>query len=172
MGCLQAKDSLEGTDAKARVAAARIGNWLDHVVLPSQDILVDAPHLVSRYPGLLRNSSEVTGWDATATLDSVSPSIKIGLARECLFSEWKLWLSRPAWLWSMVRERALGSPWESIPRESAEVVFCEDSARFAPSDEAFPFICEFQTPFARRYVKRNGKGVNYTPLMRFADGSR
>ena len=36
-----------------RVAAARLGKWLERLVLPGQNVLVDAPHLVSRFPSLV-----------------------------------------------------------------------------------------------------------------------
>ncbi len=37
----------------AQIGASRLSMWLEHVVLPAQTVLIDAPHLVSRLPGLL-----------------------------------------------------------------------------------------------------------------------
>ena len=38
----------------ARVAAAEVGKWLSNQVLPGQEILIDAPHLVAHYPSLVK----------------------------------------------------------------------------------------------------------------------
>ena len=56
-------------DVLARVGAARISKWLERFVLPEQDILVDAPHLVSRYPSLIADDGkEIQAWNRTAQL--------------------------------------------------------------------------------------------------------
>ena len=53
----------------ARVGAARISKWLEYLVLPEQDILVDAPHLVSRYPSLItRDKKNIKTWNKVARL--------------------------------------------------------------------------------------------------------
>ena len=53
----------------ARVGAARVSKWLEQLVLPEQDILVDAPHLVSRYPSLITGDKEkIETWNKTAQL--------------------------------------------------------------------------------------------------------
>ncbi len=169
--CRRDKDRLAGPHDKARVAAARIGNWLDHVVLPGQDMLVDAPRLASRYPALLRDAASSDDWNSTTDMHAISPLLRARSVRESLFDDWQLWLSRPAWLWAKVRERALDQTWESIPQESLDVVFCEDTSRFLPSKRAKPFISGLRTPFARRYI-HGVRGVSYEPQVRLLDGSR
>ena len=60
-----------GENAIANIAAARISKWLERLVLPGQDILVDAPHLVYRYPSLLQGDREaIDTWNRTTTFDS------------------------------------------------------------------------------------------------------
>ena len=56
-------------DVLARVGATRISKWLERLVLPEQDILVDAPHLVSRYPSLMTGDvTNIETWNRTAQL--------------------------------------------------------------------------------------------------------
>src|SRR4051812_38583181 len=50
---LRRGDEATSKQAVARIAAARTAKWLTRVVLPLQDVLIDAPHLVSRNAALL-----------------------------------------------------------------------------------------------------------------------
>ena len=67
---LKPKDAtISDEQVLARVGAARISKWLERCVLPEQDILVDAPHLVSRYPSLIDGDRKKIGtWNKTAQL--------------------------------------------------------------------------------------------------------
>ena len=56
----------------ARVGAARISKWLERLVLPEQDILVDAPHLVLRYPNLItsdKKRKKIETWKQNSTIN-------------------------------------------------------------------------------------------------------
>ena len=62
-GGISAKDSLI-PEQMARVTAARIVTLLNSVILPEQSILVDAPHLVSRFPSiLLDRHNDIEMWN-------------------------------------------------------------------------------------------------------------
>jgi hypothetical protein len=62
---LKGKDQADDA-AVARIAAARLSKWLEDIVLPAQEILVDAPHLVSRLPELLTGDpGRLATWDRT-----------------------------------------------------------------------------------------------------------
>ena len=55
----------EDMSSMSHLLAARISKWLEWLVLPGMDILVDAPHLVSRFPSLLKGDrSRVETWNA------------------------------------------------------------------------------------------------------------
>ncbi|MFQ5798464.1 MAG: hypothetical protein ACE5H0_07205 [Bacteroidota bacterium] len=155
-------------DALARVGAARISKWLERLVLPEQDILVDAPHLVSRYPSLMTGDAmDIEIWNRTARLVSHE---NLGL-RTDLIEPFRLkkdhWLSRPVWFWDEVREcqdiLEVREPWKM---ERPNWVFCEDASRFY--EEGYrEFVADVESPFARRFVK-NFESVDYRPKVRFS----
>lgn len=137
----------------ARVAAARVAQWVESYLLPGQDILVDAPHLVYRFPSLLQgDGGNLEIWNRTTTISDPGGS---GLQAEVLGqSTFPLgWVSRPAWYWSGVSTNELikevKEPW-LIERPSW--VFCEDLSQFMPLEAAREFIADVESPFARRYV--------------------
>ena len=56
-------------EAVTRIAAARISSWLEYDVLPGQNILIDAPHLISRFPSVLGEKvKDIDSWNRTASL--------------------------------------------------------------------------------------------------------
>jgi hypothetical protein len=149
---------------------SRISKWLEEVVLPGQNILVDAPHLVHRYPSLLKgNHKDLETWNNTALLNL--PDKELGLNFENI-EQFKIkndhWLSRPAWFLNQLIEyqeiKEVKEPWS---REPTNFVFCEDSSTFNKKDQCKEFLIEIDTPYARRYVCEF-KGVNYVPRVRFA----
>ncbi|RLE46499.1 hypothetical protein DRJ25_04105 [Candidatus Woesearchaeota archaeon] len=151
----------------ARVGAARISKWLERLVLPGQDILVDAPHLVSRYPSLLGEDVEdIETWNGTARLTSYR---ELGLTTE-IIERFRLkkdyWLSRPVWFWDELREceeiKEVKEPW-TIERPGW--VFCEDASRFY--EKYTEFVADVESPFVRRFLSRF-EGVDYQPAYRFS----
>jgi hypothetical protein len=149
----------------ARIAAARLAKWIERRLLPGQDILVDAPHLVSRFPSLLRGSPDtIEDWNATARLDAKGANS----VTEELVSGSRLerphWVSRPTWLWDQVREceqiAEVREPWSvELPNWS----FCEDTSRFCA--DARQFRADLESPYSLRYVRRLEK-VRYRPVSR------
>jgi hypothetical protein len=163
---LRPKDNKPTDEVIARVTAARISKWLERMILPGQDILVDAPHLVSRYPSLLNgNPDDLDAWNQTARFE---PPEELGINLEDTekFSlEPSAWLSRPAWFWrelsSSKQIREASKPWD---RKPAKYVFAEDSSRFYGKEECTEFMAEVDSPFVRRYVHYlRDIGVTYTP---------
>lgn len=128
---LHRKDEPMNDESVARIAAARLSHWLDYSVLAAQDILVDTPHLVERYPSL-------TG-EAMPSLDRLNGFARIAEPFDLGLDE-RLnnmaflkphWLSRPAWYWPLVTRaewiEEVENPWSS---ESPDAFFCEDVSRF------------------------------------------
>jgi len=154
-------------EMKPHIAATRLHHWLESFVLAGQEILVDAPHLVGRYPSLLQGPLEdIDSWNRTATLDQVG-RINVEVIQGCKF-RYSHWLSRAAWYWSKVREnediKEVADPWSV---ESSDYVFCEDTSRFAPRDKAFEFVADLPSAFNRRYVLRV-EPIEYHPSVRFS----
>ncbi len=178
---LRVKDKAYDDESVARIAAARVWKWLERVVLAGQDLFVDAPHLVSRYPSLLKASKgRLESWNKTASLDRGD---KVGLdirkISKCRFRK-SSWFSRPAWSWKCVRGinsiLEVSNPWD---KEGSGFVFCEDISRFLPKAAARPFVAELPSPYVQRFVsdpssrecKRFAaslKSVNYRPQVRFS----
>ena len=153
----------------ARVGAARISKWLEQLVLPEQDILVDAPHLVSRYPSLIKgNNKEIGAWNETAQLiDFSNLRIRTDVIEPFRFRK-SYWVSRPVWFWDKLCEcekiREVSEPWLT---EIPDWVFCEDTSCFHEETDCREFFADVASPFTRRFVK-NCDGVDYQPRVRFS----
>jgi len=155
-------------EAVARIAAARIGSWLEHDIFSGQNILVDAPHLISRFPSLLGDKSQdIDAWSRTA---SFSEPYVLGLAPiiEPYRFEKSNWLSRPAWFWNDLSDSEeiaeVRDPWSV---KTPNYVFGEDISKFIPNDDVRSFVADLESPFVRRYVKYLDR-ISYTPLVRFS----
>ena len=157
-----------------RVGAARISKWLEQLVLPEQDILVDAPHLVSRYPSLIAgNEDEIGVWNKTAQLVGHE---ELGLHADVIEpyrfggTDKAHWISRPVWFWDKLREceniKEVTEPWlTAIP----DWVFCEDASRFYNHEICREFLADTTSPFTQRFVKYfNEDEVDYRPRARFS----
>lgn len=155
-------------DVIARVGAARVSKWLERTVLSEQDILVDAPHLVSRYPSLLAGDrDDLEAWNRTAKrTDYRGLGLKVDQIEDCRLKH-SHWLSRPAWFWDKLRENEqileVSEPWET---EIPEWVFCEDVSRFLDSGYR-QFLADVRSPYSRRFV-RDGDLKGYRPRVRLA----
>jgi hypothetical protein len=156
----------------ARIGAARVSKWLERLVLPSQEILIDAPHLVLRYPSLLKgNPSDVRTWNQTSNFESYRKlPLDHGRIAKFRFKK-EYWLSRPAWFWEGISNlqtiKEVSEPWK---RESTSLVFCEDSSVFRDRKHCKEFIADVDSPYVRRFVLRSDRRVQYAPENRFLAG--
>jgi hypothetical protein len=163
-----------------RVAAARLAKWLERLVLPGQNVLVDAPHLVGRFPSLaaVADLSKTTNLGPEA--DTGLHAEKVGGHRVAE----NVWVSRPVWLWPTLSENKdieeVRSPFSMV---DTPVFFTEDSSVFRSKDWCRPFAADVE-PFSRRYVTREASAgesdkppyvgpyglgrVSYQPQLRFA----
>lgn len=152
----------------AQVAAARIWKWLERLVLSGQDVLVDAPHLVSRFPGLLdqEHISEVGTWNAGVNL--FSPVIHRKCIEDFEFRK-KNWLSRVAWMGRSIGESSLRDQLDPWNLEVPSFVFCEDRSVFRARGDAREFVADVPSAFVRRFVGDPlAEGVRYQPSVRFS----
>lgn len=149
----------------ARMAAARISKWIERMVFPGQDIIVDAPHVVARYPSLLKGKrGNIESWNRTTKLADVAKlGINHGLIKSYAFKK-EFWLSRPAWFWRRLVNlqdiQEVRDPWI---REPAQYVFCEDTSRFQKKTECRCFRAGLNSMYTTRYVSMGSKGVDYEP---------
>lgn len=172
---LKSENGLSSKDRKGkptdemigRIAASRISKWIEQMVLPGQDVLVDAPHLVSRFPSLLSGKRDkIEDWNKTTAFKSYN---KLGLSYKKI-EEFRFknenWLSRQAWYWKDLSncDEIIETlePWK---RGDVEWVFCEDTSSFHHKEGTKEFIADFESSFVRRYV-REIKGVNYKPIVK------
>ena len=149
-----------------RFVAARLGKWLEREVLGPQDVLVDVPHLVERYPFLLGDDvGEVGAWNA---LVHDPERLQNEVPPECWFQPAEF-LSRPA-VWRQrfethpdVADRRFGFDYSKVP----PYAFLEDTSQFAPLSDATEFRAGHHNPFDRRFVKYL-RSVRYAPQRRLA----
>ncbi len=156
-------------DMVGRIGGARVSKWLERLLLPGQDILVDTPHLVYRYPSLLKDDPEnIESWNKTTTFLKVED---LGIDYERI-QDYKFkpsyWLSRHAWFWKKLSDnqkiKEVLTPWE---RKVINFRFCEDTSKFHSKEECAEFIIESDSPYIRRFLLReNLKNANYRPKVR------
>lgn len=165
---LRHKDTVRGVDKHSivRIAAARLHKWLEGPVLLSQNALVDAPHLASRFPSLIEDSENVDAWNQTTHLSELDVLRNDDLLAHAFVRP--DWLSRPTWYWSQVSQLSsieeVADPWSA---QRSEFVFCEDTSTFCREEVATLFAAPLDSPFSLRYI-RNLKTVAYTPSFLLA----
>jgi hypothetical protein len=149
------KDVLADDEASGRVLAARLIKWFEAVLLPGQDVIVDAPHLIERRPGLLDgNSADPVLWREVCSLGR--PAAELPLHHDLLapFIWESDWVSRPVWLWPQLATDPKVDEARKAPRPDPRIVFAEDISGFIARDEATRFEARLDSSFAARWVAR------------------
>lgn len=176
---LAARDEPVDDEQMAHIAAARLSKWLERAVLPSQEILVDAPHLVWRFPSVcIGDSSRITDLNKSASRVLEETGLDVDKLSDFLFKQ-SHWLNRPAWWWRRIQDsqtiEEIRDPW-SVERPDA--VFCEDVSEFLPKAGARDFVADVPTAAPQRWVVDTAteqgsafaddiKGVAYMPSIQF-----
>jgi len=153
---------------RQRVAAARVSKWLERLLLGGQSALVDAPHLVMRFPSLLEGSPKMALLNKTARFCPASElPIRCDLLNEYAFAK-QHWLSRPAWFWETLKDAPeideVRNPWS---RKDVPFRFCEDASAFYSPKYCHEFVANLPSPFTRRFVRRF-EDIEYVPQLRFS----
>jgi len=165
-----AKNSLKGRDVihnkklKIKIAEFRLYKLFRDLILPGQDILVDIPHLILRYPSLLNGDlKNIEDWNKL-----ISNSNEV-LHNEQILPhsyDFSYWLPRPVYNWNELSEdlniKEVKEPWL---REEISFEFCEDASKFFPKDETIPFKANVESTFDIRFIKKFDN-VNYQPYSR------
>lgn len=158
-------------DRIAKIAASRLGKWLEHAVLGPQDLLVDIPHLLERFPILVSDPTSLDSWNAPISWSRIE-GFRSDQVSAYEWPMWKDWLNRPAYLWPLLQddENLSRQMIESIDKQPPlEVGFCEDMSKFLAVSETQEFVANFDSAFDRRRLsKARPEGFVYGPASRLA----
>ena len=157
--------------AAVRFIAARIGKWLERELLGPQDVLLDVPHMLQRFPFLIEyTEDDVREIDAWNKMIHDTRKLQETPVSNYWFGP-ENFLSRPA-VWSQkleedeeFREKRAKFDYTNVP----DIVFLEDLSAFARISDAKEFRAGFHNSYDRRFVKDDPSFV-YGPKRRFAFG--
>lgn len=151
-------DASAPDDQLLRVAKSAVRRWMEHVVLPSQNVLVDLPHLLQDRPWLAsharKNREELSGLVSRAWMGDQ------GIAAEAYEADLSAFIGRAVWRVDRLPARG---PDERL--DSEDLIFCEDTSDFRQPTEAREFESDILGPFQSRFVAKL-TDVEYTPIRR------
>ena len=153
----------------AYVAASRVAKWLEYMVLAGQDVLIDAPRVLSRFPSLLGEGG-LEKLDGRALTPVVETDLGLDAQSVAAHAYTRTnWLSRPAWFRSAVMDdQAIKENAEGLPPDT-DLRFAEDTSRFMSSAGTRGFVADLASPYIQRFVRRPGfDAVEYQPSVRFS----
>jgi hypothetical protein len=147
----------------SRVSAAIIWRWLEKVVMPNQQVIVDLPHLIARFPWLLKDYTDPKAWESLSTLD-VSDYVIPELSK--FRFDLDFFLSRPVFWYEQVKHN-FAMPNDFDIKKLPASVFCEDSSSFGPRTESVSYPSDLVSFDSERWVQSElkclGEDVNYEP---------
>lgn len=156
-------------DAAVRVVSARIGKWLEREVLGGQDLLIDIPHLLQRFPFVLGNKVQDLGvWNTAIHNEKI---LEGTFTKEAWFARSSILSRRAVWASKFqsdkeIRRRRSEFDFSEVP----QFVFAEDLSEFVDLLQAREFRAGFHNAFDRRYI-RQVDNIRYGPQRRLAFGS-
>ncbi|MFN3008276.1 hypothetical protein [Mycolicibacterium wolinskyi] len=156
------KDQQRDPDLRLRIAVSVVGRWLDHWVIPGQNVLVDEPHIAALFPAAYPDIDlSERDWKRGSgvhvdTADGLDYPLKSTPPAAQMYCQ------RPVWRVSEVREVARS---HRLPDRPVQMVFCEDVSAFADVSACVEVETDVPGPFVRRYIKRLAS-VRYYPLPR------
>ena len=140
----------------ARIAAARTITWLNQFIIPNQNSLIDAPHIINKYPSV----SDDLSVDALNKLcDPLSyPKLSDKLDSHQFVK--RHWLWRDVWnLESLQQDESIAevaNPWHLLEgMEDFDLVFAENLSRFIPEDFATRVFTLAGPPYTSRFLCLN-----------------
>ena len=137
-----------------RIATARIITWLNQLILPNQNTLIDAPHIIQKYPSVFDDDLSMDRLNNLCNpLNYPALSDKLGKHN---FAK-RHWLWRNAWkLDSMQKDESIAevaNPWHIIDGfDDFDLVFAENISRFIPEDFATRVFTLTDPPYISRFL--------------------
>lgn len=155
---LRGKDvQIADADITTRVIAARLAKWLRWLPVV-QDVLIDAPHLVELFPGLLGpKNPDLPSWQSLCRREASAAEL-LPLVTGYEFTR-PAWADRPLWRMDQLYNSplpAIAEPWNA-PDAPADVVFAEDVSQFVPRDTARSFFVQAPGGSPNRWVIADGE---------------
>lgn len=127
-----------------RVAVCAVRRWLERVILPSMNLLIDLPHLIQQRPWLMHDRSAPVGWNNPSGRWWPDAAI---VERDAFNPEASSLLGRNVWTVA-----ALPPQHPADRLQAGDLVFCEDNSMFMSPDAVRDFVTDLEGPFPRRYV--------------------
>lgn len=147
----------------ARLSSVITWHWLEKVVLQSQEVLSDLPHIASKMPWVINEYSNLTAWDELCSMES--PKGVIDELQGFRF-EPSCMLTRPAY-WVGDASAKIMVPKTFEVSKLPDLAFCEDSSSFLKKDDAVSFPSDLFSFDKERWVKGDlncgDTTVNYEP---------
>ncbi|KPD14762.1 hypothetical protein ADM96_37525 [Burkholderia sp. ST111] len=151
----------------ARILTSELRRWLSNLVLLTQDVLIDAPHLANRMPWVLQESNNL---EKRRLLVTSRYKEAFAAQVEPYTFQAERWLSRPAfWVAKIQKDDAIDDLYRDYETPEDEQVFLEDFSCFVGSAVAEPFQPAFDSVWPTRYVYGeavSGWGYKYAPKVR------
>ena len=166
VGGIAGKDKLI-SGQMARVAAARIRTLLNVIILPDQNALVDAPHLISRFPSLIGDQiDDIAIWNRLCmTSNDEVDTLTVDSLDQYRFKPVH-WLWRPAWFWPEIsKDESISEVRDPWTIEEVDWVFCEDLSQFVPTEYARGFRAMVAPPYNKRFLFDRGSAEAWKYLI-------
>ncbi len=155
---LNPKDIQNDEKYRLRIAVSVVGRWLDHWIMPGQNVLIDEPHIAALFPSAHPTAAEEVDWKS-----AVAPDARIASPIADLTASVAGFHQRSVWPLSEVRTLARKQPLPPDPQY--DLAFCEDVSAFRQVDECTEVETDVAGPFVQRFVRKLD-GVRYYPLTR------
>lgn len=147
----------------ARVCSVVISHWIEKVVLPSQEVVADLPHLVPQIPWVLLGYEDEKNWQKLCGLNK-NEGVAPALSRFEFFPGFMF--SRPVF-WAEEAKLALDGQGEFNMHNMPSLRFCEDVSSFVSGEIAQSFPSDLHGFDRERWVQGElgcgNTSVNYEP---------
>lgn len=140
-----------------RVAVSAVRHWLDRVVLPAQNVIIDLPHLLQQHPWLCAKRTDLASWNCR---EAWCPPASPAVAPEAYNKAASSLLGRN--VWNVPALPARRSNQRAMPTDP---VFCEDTSTFTDYGQAVDFLSDLEGAHAQRFVAKV-PDVDYAPRSR------
>lgn len=144
-------------EERLRVAVCGLRRWLERVVVPSQNILIDLPHLLQRDPWLVSRREDLEQWNRHPGYWFPDDA---GVCPAAFNEPVSRLLGRNVWNVLDLPRRPSGE--RVLPTDP---VFCEDTSTFVLLTDAVDVMTDIESPQPHRFVRRV-PGVEYSPRNR------